>query len=84
MDFFVVWRIASFLVVALVIAISTASLFLFLGLPLKGSTIVGVVSGIFPMQKTVELLFSVYFVAGFATAFLVPTGFVFVKQSLIG
>ena len=73
-----------FLVVALVVANATASYFLILSLPLKGLAIIGVVCGTFPMKETVEILFSVCFVDGFETTFLVPVGFVFVKQSLIG
>ena len=73
-----------FLVIAIVIAIAITSLFLLLGLSLKGLTIVGVVRGILSMQYTVEFLFSVVFVAGIVTTFIFPAGFVFMRRSLIG
>ena len=72
-----------FLVVTLVVVIDVASLFLLLGLPLKCLTIVGVCGEIFPMQETVELLFSVCSVACFATTFLAPAGFVLLNAPLL-
>ena len=59
MDLFLVWIVALFLVVALVVAVATATLFAFLSLMLKGSTVVGVVGRILAMQETVEFIFFV-------------------------
>ena len=84
MDLFLVCIVALFLVVTLVIAVATATLFALLGLLIKGSIIAGVVGRILAMQETVEFLFSIVLVAVVGTAFLVPTGFVFVGRSLIG
>ena len=67
-----------FLVVALVVVVTSMNHFVFLSLMLKGLTVVGVMGRILTMQDTVEFIFSIVLVAIFATAFLVPAGFVFV------
>ena len=82
-DLLFVWIVALVLVVALVVAVATAALFALLSLLLKVSTIIGVVCRILAVEETVELLFSVFFVAIIATAFLVPAGFDFVGHPLL-
>ena len=84
MDLFLVCIVALFLVVALAVMVATITLFAFLSLLLKGSTIVGVMGRILDMQKTVEFILSIVLVAVISKELLVPTGLIFVGQSLIG
>ena len=83
MDLFLVWIVDLFLAVVLVVAVATVILFVFLSFLLKDLTIVGVVDKIVTMQETAEFLFLVVLVAVIATAFLIPTGFVFVDDPLL-
>ena len=83
MDLFLVQIVALVLVVELVVVVAIVALFALLSLLLKGFTIIGVVCRILSVQETIELLFSVVFVALIETAFLVPAGFFLLDNPLL-
>ena len=62
MDLFLVWIVALFLAVALVVTVSIATPFALLSFLLKGSTVVGVEGRILAMQEKVEF-FSLLFLS---------------------